>query len=71
MNGTGTATLRLRGSGEHMRLRVAKAADPLVNVRACCRASAALDKALGQAIRDALDAGHSWAEVGQALGLSD
>jgi hypothetical protein len=64
-----TATLRLRGSGEHLRLRVAKAPDPLANVRECCRASVAVEKALGEVIRDALAAGHSWAEVGQALGV--
>ena len=69
MIGTSTATLRLRGSGEHLRLRVAKAADPLADVRECCRASGAVEKALGEAIRDALAAGHSWAEVGRELGV--
>ncbi|WP_109509351.1 hypothetical protein [Nocardioides speluncae] len=69
MIGTSTATLRLRGSGGHLRLRVAKAPDPLANVRECCRASVAVEKALGEVIRDALAAGHSWAEVGQALGV--
>jgi hypothetical protein len=69
MIGTSTATMRLRGSGEHLRLRVGKASDPLANVRECCRASVAVEKALGEAIRDALAAGHSWAEVGHALGV--
>jgi hypothetical protein len=69
MIGTGTATLRLRGSGEHLRLRVAKAPDQLANVRECCRASVAVEKALGGAIRDALAAGHNWAEVGHVLGV--
>jgi hypothetical protein len=69
MIGTSTATLRFRGSGEHLRLRVAKAPDPLANVRECCRASVAVEKAMGEAIRDALAAGHSWAEVGRALGV--
>ena len=69
MIGVRTATLRLAGSGEHLRLRVAKAPDPLANVRECCRASVAVEKALGEVIRDALAAGHSWAEVGQALGV--
>ena len=35
----------------------------------CCRASVAVEKALGEAIRDALAAGHSWAEVGHVLGV--
>jgi hypothetical protein len=69
MIGTSTATLRLRGSGEHLRLRIAKAPDPLANVRECCRASVAVEKALGEAIRDALAAGHDWAEVGHVLGV--
>jgi len=69
MIGMRTATLRLRGSGEHLRLRVAKAPDPLANVRECCRASVAVEKALGEAIRDAIAAGHTWAEVGQVLGV--
>ena len=43
--------------------------DPLANVRECCRASVAVEKAMGEVIREALAAGHSWAEVGQALGV--
>jgi hypothetical protein len=69
MMGTSTAALRLRGSGERLRLRVAKTPDPLANVRECCRGSVAVEKALGEVIRDALAAGHSWAEIGQALGV--
>jgi hypothetical protein len=42
MIGTSTATLRLSGSGENLRLRVAKASDPLASVRECCRASVAV-----------------------------
>lgn len=66
---TSTATLRLSGSGEHLRLRIAKAPDPLATMRECCRASIAVEKAIGEAIRDAIATGHSWAEVGQALGV--
>ena len=69
MTSTGTTTLRFKGSGERLRLRVGPAPDALVDVRECCRASVAVEKALGEAIRDALAAGHSWAEVGQALGV--
>jgi len=69
MMGMSAATLRLKGSGEHLRLRVTRAPDPLANVRECCRASVAVEKAMGEAIRDALAAGRSWAEVGQALGV--
>lgn len=69
MFGTSTATLRLRGSGEHLRLRVGKATDPLADVSECCRASIAVEKAMGEAIREALAAGHSWAEVGESLSV--
>jgi hypothetical protein len=69
MIGESTATLRLRGTGDHLRLRLAKAPDPLANVRECCRASVAVEKAIGEVVRDALAAGHSWAEIGQALGV--
>lgn len=66
---TGTPRLRLRGSGTRLRLRVAARKDPLATVRECCRASTALEKALGEAVRDSRAAGHSWAEVGEALGV--
>lgn len=69
MIGASVATLRFRGSGEHLRLRVARAPEPLVNVRECCRASVTVEKALAEAIRDALAAGHNWAEVGRVLGV--
>jgi hypothetical protein len=70
MIGARATTVRLRGSGDHLRLRVARAPDQLVDVRECCRASVAVEKALGEVIRDALAAGHSWAEVGKALGVA-
>ena len=69
MMGTHRATLRFTGAGEHLRLRVGSGPDPLANVRECCRASVAVDKALGEAIRDSLAAGLTWAEVGHALGV--
>ena len=69
MIGTSKATLRLKGSGEHLRLRVGRSPEPLANVRECCRASVAVEKAMGEAIRDALAAGRSWAEVGEVLGV--
>lgn len=50
-----------------MRLTTRPAADPLAMVREACRAGTALDKAMGEAVREALVAGHSWPEIGQAL----
>lgn len=69
MIGSKTTTVRFRGAGEHLRLRVGEVSDPLTNVRECCRASVAVEKALGEAIRDALRGGHSWTQVGHALGV--
>lgn len=69
MIGPSKTTLRFKGAGERLRLRVATVRDPLTNVRECCRASVAVEKALGEAVRDALAAGHSWAEIGQVLGV--
>ena len=69
MIGAKTPALRFKGSGDKLRLRVTTVPDPLANVRECCRASVAVEKALGEAIRGALSAGHSWAEIGTALGV--
>ena len=64
--------LRLRGHGRRLRLRISGdwTRDPMGGVAECCRALMALDKALGQSIREARSAGHSWAEVGRALGAT-
>ena len=59
--------LELRGHGEHLRLRTKPAADPLATAREACRAATALDRALGEAVREALAVGCTWHEVGQAL----
>jgi hypothetical protein len=40
-------------------------------VAECCRAQLALEKALGESIRQARRAGHSWAEIGRALGATE
>jgi hypothetical protein len=66
-----TRRLRLRGHGEHLRLRTKPAADPLATVREACRAATALDKALGESVRGALAAGCTWHEVGQILTGAD
>jgi hypothetical protein len=40
-------------------------------VRECCRASLAVDKALGEAVREAIATGSSWKDIGRALGVAD
>lgn len=70
MIGSPGPALRIRGSGERLRLHVARSPDSLATVRECCHAATAVDKALGEAVRGAVAAGHSWSEVGQALSSS-
>jgi hypothetical protein len=59
--------LRLHGNGENLRLTTKPAADPLAMVREACRAGTAVDKVLGEAVREALAAGYTWPEIGRAL----
>lgn len=65
--------LRLSGHGERLRLRQRGhwQQDPLEAVRECCRASMAVEKALGEAVRGALAAGASWSDVGRILGVAE
>ena len=69
MISTGRSALRFRGSGEQLRLRVPPGPDALVTARQLCRGSVAVEKALGEALRQAVSDGHSWEEIGQALGV--
>jgi hypothetical protein len=39
----------------------------LATVRESCRAATAVDKALGEAIREAVASGHTWGEIGAAM----
>jgi hypothetical protein len=63
----------LKGHGTGLRLSISGdwSSDPMGGVTECCRALMALEKALGESIRQARSAGHSWAEVGRALGATD
>lgn len=65
--------LRLRGHGKGLRLSISGdwTNDPMGGVTDCCRALMALEKALGESIRQARSTGHSWAEVGRALGATE
>jgi hypothetical protein len=64
--------LRLRGRGARLRLHAASSPDgePLDLVRECCRASLAIEKALGEAITSAHLSGRGWGEIAEALGAS-
>jgi hypothetical protein len=65
--------IRLTGRGDRLRLRQRGEwqQDPLQDVRECCRASMAVEKALGEAVRAALASGASWQEVGRVLGVAE
>jgi hypothetical protein len=70
---TRTPQLRISGHGARLRLkhRGNWQRDPLQAVEECCRASTALDKALGEAVREALATGSSWHDIGEALGVTE
>jgi hypothetical protein len=63
--------VRVHGAWKHLRLNVSPGRDRLATLGECCRASTAMDKALGEAIRDAVADGHTWEEIGQAVGCSE
>jgi len=60
--------------GRDSRLRLHTVGDwesrPLDALRECCRAQTALAKAIWQTVRQARNAGHSWTEIGNALGVT-
>src|SRR5215475_14588790 len=64
----------VRIAGRESRLRLHTVGDwdsrPLDALRECCRAQTALAKAIWQTVRKARDAGHSWTEIGSALGVT-
>jgi hypothetical protein len=64
--------VRIVGGGGRLRLRTLGDWDshPLDALRECCRAETALEKAMWQTVRMAREAGHSWAEIGFALGVT-
>jgi hypothetical protein len=65
--------VRIRGRGNHLRvgLRGDWNSDPIGGLRESCRSSVAIEKAIAEAIRLSRDAGVSWAEIGQTLGVAE
>ena len=43
--------------------------DPLTELTITCRTAVAVDKAFGESVRAAREAGRSWSEIAHALGL--
>ncbi|MET4097291.1 hypothetical protein [Arthrobacter sp. UYCu712] len=59
------------GARMHLRRRGRRGQDPVEDLRECCRASTAADKALGEAIQGAVAAGTPWREIGRVLGVAE
>jgi hypothetical protein len=64
--------VRIAGGGKRLRLRTVGDWEsyPLDALRECRGVATALEKALWQTVHQARDAGHSWAEIGAALGVT-
>lgn len=68
------STRRIRIVGHGRNIRVQADGDwenePLEGLREACRVSTALDKLTRDSVQRAREAGHSWTEIGAALGVA-
>ncbi len=64
--------LRLVDRGDRVLLRLVGPweKDPLEDVRDACRVDTCLEKLLYQSVQSARAAGHSWADIGRAMGTT-
>jgi len=67
-----TPRVRIVGQGDRLRLRTLGdwEADPIHALRECRRAATAVQKAIWQTVAGAREAGHSWTEIGDSLGVT-
>lgn len=67
-----TRRIRIVGHGRNVRVRANGdwENDPLEGLREACRVATALDKLTRQSVKRARDAGHSWTQIGEALGVT-
>jgi uncharacterized NAD(P)/FAD-binding protein YdhS len=67
-----TRRIRIVGHGRDLRVRAAGDwnRQPLEGLREACRVATALDKLTRDAVRRARVTGHSWTQIGDALGVS-
>lgn len=67
-----TRRIRVVGHGSDVRVRASGdwESEPLAGLREACGVAAALDKLTRESVQRARAAGHSWTEIGQALGVS-
>jgi hypothetical protein len=64
--------VRIVGRGNHLRLRTLGDWEehPIEALRECFRAGTALEKTMWQTVGKAREAGRSWTEIGDALGVT-
>ena len=67
-----TRRIRIVGHGQNIRVRAAGdwESEPLDGLRDACRVSTALDKLTRESVQRARGAGHSWTQIGEALGVT-
>jgi len=67
-----TRRIQIVGHGQNIRLRAAGdwESEPLNGLRDACRVSTALDKLTRESVQRARTAGHSWTQIGEALGVT-
>lgn len=64
--------IQIVGHGQNIRVRADGdwQSEPLDGLREACRVSTALDKLTRESIQRAREAGHSWTQIGEALGVT-
>ena len=67
-----TRRIRIVGHGQSIGVRAAGdwESEPLDGLREACRVSTALDKLTRESVQQAREAGHSWTQIGEALGVT-
>ena len=64
--------IQIVGHGQNIRVRADGdwQSEPLDGLREACRLSTALDKLTRESVQRAREAGHSWTQIGEALGVT-
>jgi hypothetical protein len=67
-----TRRIRIVGHGRNIRIRETGdwETEPLEGLRETCRLATAIDKLTRESVKRARDAGHSWTQIGEALGIT-
>jgi hypothetical protein len=67
-----TRRIRIVGHGQNTHVRAAGdwESEPLAGLREACRVSTALEKLTRESVQRARAAGHSWTQIGEALGVT-